>query len=391
MKKVCVFTGTRAEYGLLSPLMRLLDHDADFQLQLLVSGTHLSSEHGMTCRVIEEDGFSIDEKIDIMSDDDSAAGVCESMGRGVSGYGAALGRLNPDLFVILGDRFEALAAASAAAVCGVPVVHLHGGETTLGAMDEVFRHAITKLSSLHFAATDQYRRRIIQMGESPDRVFNVGALGLENVSRLELMPQADLEKDIGFVMGDSCLLVTFHPATMDTLPAREQMQVFLDALGGLDDVKVLFTKANADAGGREINNMIDEYAASHPEHAAAYTSLGLLRYLSAMSHAAAVVGNSSSGIIEAPGMGTPTVNIGSRQEGRVRADSIIDCGLDVNAIRGAVKKAVSPEFQASAKDVVSPYYQENTAQKMVQLIKDFNPDKGLCKTFHDIPEDVTIS
>ena len=389
MKKVCVFTGTRAEYGQLEPLMRLLDRDVDIRLQILVSGTHLSPEFGLTYKAIEDDGFKIDEKVEMLSDSDSPAAICRSMGRGLAGYGEALARLKPDLLIIAGDRYEALAAATAAAVCSVPIAHLHGGETTLGALDELYRHAITKLSQLHLTATEEYRNRVIQMGESPDRVFNVGALAVENTQRMKLLTKSDLERELNFEMGDSCLLITFHPATMDDSPAGEQMLALLEAmddLNGQDDgIRMIFTKTNADAGGRAINEIIDKYAAANPEKAAAFTSLGQLRYLSAMKHAAAVVGNSSSGIIEAPGMRTPSVNIGTRQEGRVRAESVIDCAPEAGEIRKAVEKALSPELRRLARDAFNPYFQEGTSKNMLEIIKKFKTDKGLCKAFHDLP------
>lgn len=385
MKKVCVFTGTRAEYGQLEPLMRLLDRDRDIRLQILVSGTHLSPEFGLTYKAIEEDGFTINEKVEMLESSDSPAGICSSMGRGLAGYGEAFERLKPSILIIAGDRYEALAAATAAAVCSIPIAHLHGGEITLGATDELYRHAITKLSQLHLAATEEYRQRIIQMGESPDRVFNVGALAVENTIRMELLPKNELEDDLGFKMGDSCLLITFHPATMDDSPAAEQMMSLLTALDKLEGIRMIFTKANADSGGRTINELIDNYAQANPEKAVAFTSLGQLRYLSAMSHAAAVVGNSSSGITEAPAMKTPTVNIGSRQQGRVRAESVIDCPAESKDIAKAVEKALSPEFKAVAKATSNPYFQEETSQKMLEIIKDFKTGTGICKAFHDLP------
>lgn len=385
-RKVCIFTGTRAEYGLLKPLMKRLRENHDIELQVLVSGMHLSPEFGLTYRDIEKDGFTLNEKVEILLSSDTSAGLCKSIGLGLIGFGDALARLQSDLLVILGDRFEALALATAATLHRIPIAHLHGGEATQGLIDEPIRHAITKMSHLHFAATEEYRRRIIQLGENPSRVFNVGAIGLDVIEGLDFQSQEELEAGLGFKFGESNLLITFHPVTLEHYSAEHQFKELLQALTQLPSTRLIFTKANADTDGRVINQMIDRYVADNPERATASTSLGQLRYLSAMRLVDAVVGNSSSGIIEAPSLGVPTVNIGDRQKGRARAASVIDCAPVAAEILAACHLALKNELKKIAKAAENPYKQQDTARRIAEIIASANI-AGLKKAFFDLPQD----
>jgi len=384
MRKICVFTGTRAEYGLLKPLLEEIRDDSDLELRIIASCMHLSPEFGLTYQIIEEDGFVIDEKIENLLSSDTPTGICKSMGLGLISYAEALERVKPDLNVILGDRFEAFAFAAASMVSRIPIAHLYGGEATYGLIDEPIRHSITKMSHLHFTSTEEYRRRVIQLGESPDKVFNVGALGIENIRKIKLLTKEELENEIEFKLKDQCILVTFHPVTLEEATAGMQFQNLLDALDVFENLCVIFTKTNSDTYGRVINKTIDNYVARNQVKAAAFTSLGQLKYLSAMQHAEAVVGNTSSGIIEAPSFKIPTVDIGDRQKGRVRADSIIDCPPQKEAIVQALKRALSPEFNRSINDMINPYEKDNTAKNIMKVIKDINLSNILKKEFHDI-------
>jgi GDP/UDP-N,N'-diacetylbacillosamine 2-epimerase (hydrolysing) len=389
MRKVCVFTGARAEYGLLKPLMDELSSDADIELQILVTGMHLSPEFGLTYKMIEEDGFQIDEKIEILLSSDSSTSISKSMGLGFCGFSESLLRLSPDIVVLLGDRFESITMACVCMNDRVPVAHIHGGETTQGAVDEAFRHSITKMSHLHFTSCAEYCRRVIQLGEHPDYVFNVGALGIENIKMLSLMSSQTLEEDIGFDLGDRYFLVTFHPVTLEQATAEKQFKNLLAALDQFtvessQPVKIIFTKANADTEGRIINQLIDAYAASHSDKAIAFTSMGQLRYLSAMQYTAAVVGNSSSGILEAPIFKVPTVNIGDRQKGRIQAVSVIDCKPIQSSIKSALEKAVSLEFIESLQDMVSPYEKDGTAKKIKEVLKNTDLEHIIKKVFYDL-------
>jgi GDP/UDP-N,N'-diacetylbacillosamine 2-epimerase (hydrolysing) len=385
MKKICVFTGTRADYGLLKPLLDEIEQDQDLQLQLLVSGTHLAPEFGNTVQLIREDGFHIDAAVAVLSVDDSDLGTCRAISTGVAEYALALKQLQPDIMVLLGDRFEAFAAATAALVCRIPLAHLHGGETTEGACDEAFRHAISKMSSLHFTATEEYRRRVIQLGEQPDRAFTVGAIGLHYLKSTALLSRDELATALDFDLNRTTALITFHPATLDAIPPEHQFKELLAALDEIDALSLIFTKANADPGGRAINRLIDAYVVKRPGRAIASASLGHLRYLSALACCDLVVGNSSSGLIEAPSFGTPTVNIGDRQKGRIRASSVIDCPADKGAIVTACRRALTPGFQDRAKGVANPYYQAGTAKKIKEIIKD-TEISSMQKTFYDLPE-----
>ncbi|MCW4446387.1 UDP-N-acetylglucosamine 2-epimerase [Vibrio splendidus] len=383
IQKVAVFTGTRAEYGLLFWLLKDIQSDPDLTLQLLVSGMHLSPEFGETYQQIEKDGFKIDEKIEILLSSDSAVGTAKSMGLGVLGFSDSLARLQPDVLVILGDRFEALAAAQTAMILRIPIVHLHGGEITEGAYDDAIRHAITKLSYLHGTSTDEYRQRVIQLGEAPERVRNVGAIGLDHLKRADFMSLGELGVSLNFSLTKPFFLVTYHPVTLGNEAPEEAFQALLDALNCFPEHQVILTYPNADDGGRRIIPMLEAYAASQPDRVLAIPSLGQVRYLSAVKYAAAVIGNSSSGIIEVPAFDVPTVNIGSRQKGRLAAKSVLHCEANRADIERAIRSANEREYKEVAEEIENPYGQGNTSEKVIEMIKtlDFNP----CKTFHDLP------
>ena len=381
-KKVAVFTGTRAEYGLLFWLLKDIQSDPDLTLQLLVSGMHLSPEFGETYKQIEKDGFNIDEKVEILLSSDSAIGTAKSMGLGVLGFADAFSRLAPDVLVILGDRFEALAAAQTAMILRIPIIHLHGGEITEGAYDDAIRHAITKLSYLHCTSTDEYRNRVIQLGESPERVRNVGAIGLDHLNRASFMTVSSLSESLNFDLVKPYFVVTYHPVTLGSEPPEESFQALLDALDEYPDYQVILTYPNADDGGRRIIPMLEAYARKHPVRVLAITSLGQVRYLSSVKYAASVIGNSSSGIIEVPAFDVPTVNIGSRQKGRLAAKSVLNTDATKESISKAIHLAISRRYKADDEVVVNPYGQGNCSQQVIDMIKSlrFEP----CKSFFDV-------
>jgi len=381
-RRVAVFTGTRAEYGLLAPLMRAIIAEPGLDLLVIVGAQHLSPEFGETWREIERDGFAIAARVEMLLSSDTALGVVKSLGLGTMGLGDALDRLSPDLLVVLGDRFEALAAVQAALILRVPVAHVHGGEITEGAYDDAIRHAITKMSDLHFTATEPYRRRVIQMGSPPERVFNVGALGLDEAEDEVPMPLAEVSNTLNFSIRAPYLLVTYHPATLANEDPVATMRAILEALEGFPDHQVIFTHPNADNGGRAITARIVAHVARHPGRALSVRSLGAARYRAVLAGAAAVLGNSSSGIIEAPSAGVPTVNIGSRQAGRLAAASVRHCGTDAPAIRAALIWALSDEGRAIAAAADNPYGKGDAARAIVAVLRD--ADLGGVKRFHDI-------
>jgi GDP/UDP-N,N'-diacetylbacillosamine 2-epimerase (hydrolysing) len=389
MRKICIITGTRAEYGLLRPLMELIQDDPALNLQIIATCMHLSPEFGLTYREIEADGFKIDKKIEMLLSSDTPVGITKSMGLAFLGFADAFAELQPDIVVLLGDRFETFCAAGAACVARLPIAHIHGGEVTEGAIDDAFRHAITKMSHLHFTSTEEYRRRVIQLGEHPDRVFNVGAIGVETIMKLPLLGKEELQKKIGFNLGDRYFLVTFHPVTLESSTAEDQFKSLLNALDQVtsdpnQSTKIIFTKANADTDGRVINHLIDEYVAEHSENAIAFTSMGQLRYLSAMKYGTAVVGNSSSGIVEAPSFGIPTVNIGDRQKGRIKAKSVIDCDTGVKDIIVALRISLSHEFTNMVKTIHNPYEKANTAMNIKDILRQAKLSGILKKQFFDM-------
>ena len=382
-RKISVVTGTRAEYGLLRWLMQAVQQTPDLTLQLLVTGAHLSPEFGLTYREIEADGFHIDAKVEMLVSADTASGTAKSMGLGLIGFGDAFDRLKPDLIVLLGDRFEVLAAAAAALVAGIPVAHLHGGETTEGAFDEAIRHAVTKMSHLHFVAAEEYRQRVIQLGEQPERVFLVGGLGIDAIQRIALLDRAALEAALGVTLGATNLLVTFHPVTLEAQSSEQQMAELLAALHELTDTRLIFTMPNADTGSRLLGKMVDDFVATHSQ-ACSYASLGHLRYFSCLKQVDGVVGNSSSGLAEAPSLGVGTVNIGDRQRGRLKASSVIDCAPQRDAILAAIHRLYTPAFRQALQASVNPYGQGGASEKIVKVLHDHPLDGIVKKVFHNL-------
>jgi len=339
-RKICVVTGTRAEYGLLYWLMKEIVADNALELQLIVTGMHLSPEFGLTYKEIEKE-FTITKKIEMLLSSDTSIGISKSMGLAQISFSEAYEELRPDIVVVLGDRYEIFSAAIAAMIACIPIAHLHGGEITVGAFDESIRHSITKMANLHFTATEEYRHRVIQLGEHPNRVYNVGGIGIENIKRLKLLTKDAFEKSISFKLNKKNIIVTFHPVTLENSAAKGQFQELLNALNELQDTNIIFTKANSDTDGRIINQMIDEYVLANKNKSIAFTSLGQLRYLSALQYVDAVVGNSSSGLLEAPSLKIGTINIGDRQTGRLKASSVIDCKSDSKSILNAFEELYS--------------------------------------------------
>lgn len=381
-RKICVITGTRAEYGLLRWVMEGIQDDSGLTLQIIATGTHLSPEFGLTFREIEQDGFQIDRKVEMLTSSDTPVGIAKSMGLGLIGFADALNELHPDLIVVLGDRFEIFSAVSAALVARIPVAHVHGGETTEGSIDEGLRHSITKMSHLHFVAAEEYRQRVIQLGEQPDRVFMVGGLGVDNIKRMKLLDREALEQSLGIQLGEKSLLVTFHPVTLETGTAADQMAALMAVLDGLHDTQLVFTMPNADTDGRVLITMIEQFVAQHA-NSRAYTSLGQLRYLSCLAHVDGVVGNSSSGLLEAPSFQKGTINIGDRQRGRLQAASVINCEPTRESITTALKHLYSAGFHTGLRNVRNPYGEGGASEKILATLKSAALDGVLKKSFYN--------
>ena len=385
MRKICVVTATRAEYGLLKCLLEDIQNDSVLELQLISTGSHLSPEFGLTNQQILDDGFVVNKTVEILLSSDTPVGVSKSMGLAQISFSEAFDELKPDIVVVLGDRYELIPIVSAANIARIPVAHLSGGELTEGAIDELIRHAVTKLSQLHFTAMDEYSTRVIQMGEQPERVFTVGEVGLDNLLRMQLMSKDEFENSISCKLKERNLLFTYHPeTTQDIAEVEGDFREILSALDTLEHTLVIFTKANADVGGRLINKMIDEYVTENTEKAIAFTSLGQLRYLSALQYMDAVVGNSSSGIVEAPSFKLATINIGNRQKGRVRANSTIDVSVNKAELTSALAEIYTPEFMTSLKQIVNPYGRGNSSEKVVQTLKTVELSSLKTKQFYDV-------
>ena len=386
MRKICVVTGTRAEYGLLSRLMRMIKDSPKTQLQVIATNMHLSPKFGNTYQEIERDGFTIDCKIPIIDDNDKddAVTTVKSMSKALAGFADAYNELKPDLVVVLGDRYEILAAATAALIERIPIAHIHGGEVTEGAFDDAIRHSITKMSHLHFASTEAYRKRIIQLGEQPDRVFYTGAVGVENVKKIPLMSKEEVEKEIDFKIDENTILVTYHPVTLGNRTAKDDIDDFISALEERKDLRVIFTMPNSDTGGQFIVDAVNNYVNSNADRAKAFKSLGVVRYLSVMKQVAAVVGNSSSGIVEVPSFGIPTLNIGDRQKGRIQADSTYNCLPDKDSVLKGLDKVLSKEFRELASKVHNPYEKANTAEEIFKVISTYPLEQLIQKHFYDI-------
>ena len=385
MKKVCIVTGTRAEYGLLKPMIDKVHKSAELKLQLVITGMHLSTEFGLTYKEIEEDGYPITSKVEMLLSSDTPVGITKSMGVALIGFADCFDQNKPDIVLVLGDRYEMLAAVSAAMIARIPIAHIHGGELTEGVIDEAIRHSITKMSHLHFTAAEEYRKRVIQLGESPAMVYNVGALGVENAKTVDLIQQKELEDMLGFQFKFPTIMITYHPVTLENATAKKQFEEIINVIDRHKEISVIFTKANADTDGRIINKMIDDYVKINRDRCREYTSLGQRKYLSALKFCDAVVGNSSSGIIEVPSFGIPTVNIGDRHRGRVRAESVIDCGNDRGQIEAALQEALSSEFRNKAANVRNPYEGQKTSEEIVKVISKAVYDGiDLRKKFYDI-------
>ena len=386
MRKICVVTGTRAEYGLLSRLIQMIDESDKTQLQLIATNMHLSPKYGNTYQEIEKDGFTIDYKIPIIDEnaEDNAATTLKSMAKALSGFADAYNQLKPDLVVLLGDRYEILAAAEAALIERIPIAHIHGGELTEGAYDDAIRHSITKMSQLHFPTTDEHKKRIIQLGEQPERVFNVGALGVENIKKFPLMSKKEIEMEINFKIDKNTILVTYHPVTLGNRTAKDDIDDFIAALEVRKDLRVIFTMPNSDTGGLFIVDAINDFVSRNTKRAIAYKSLGVLRYLSIMKQVAAVVGNSSSGLLEVPSFGIPTLNIGDRQKGRTAAGSVYNCDSDKTSVLEGLDKVLSKDFRKMACLVHNPYEKANTAEEIFKVISTYPLDGLNQKKFYDI-------
>ncbi len=385
-RKICVVTSTRAEYGILKPLLAEIDADSSLSLQLVVTGTHLSEKYGETYKEIEADGFTIDAKIAMNLDDDSNEALSLAMAQLQKNITKVFSDLEPDIVVILGDRYEILSVVIAAMMLHIPLAHIHGGELTEGAIDDSIRHAVTKLAHLHFTSTEEYANRVIQLGEQPSRVFNVGSLAVEQIKKLPLLSKEELEKSFAFEFGEKNILVTYHPETLSKLSPQEQFQELLNALDELKDTKIIFTKANADSGGAIINKMIEDYVQKNSDKAIAFSSLGQLRYFSTIKYVDAVVGNSSSGILEVPSFYKLTVNIGDRQKGRTQAKSIVNAKILQKDIKKAIYKAYDKNFLQMIKGVQNPYELEGTSKKIKEVLLSVVLDSILQKKFYDIKE-----
>lgn len=386
MRKICVVTGTRAEYGLLFWVMKAIEKQPELHLQLIATGMHLSTEFGLTYKQIEKDGFAIDRKLEILLASDTTVGISKSMGLAMISFSEAFNELKPDIVLVLGDRFEIFSAVSAAMISRIPIAHCHGGEATEGLIDESIRHSITKMSHIHFCCTEDYKKRIIQLGESPKFVHNVGGLGIENINKLALLSKRDFEDSISFKLDEEfSFLVTLHPVTLEDSTAGNQILQLLKALDSIHNCKIIFTKSNSDTDGRIINFMIDDYVKKNPKKSVCFTSLGQLRYLSALKYVDCVIGNSSSGLIEVPSFQTATVNIGDRQRGRIMGESVINCDSNFNEIKKAISKAISIDFKNKVLlKSKNPYGSGNSSDLIVNTLKNIDLNSILKKEFYDL-------
>ena len=382
-RKICIVTGTRAEFGLLQWLMYEIRKDDSLDLQVISTGMHHSPEFGLTYKEIERFGFNIDKKIEMLLSSDTEIGISKSIGLGLISFSEAFLELKPEIIVVLGDRFEIFSAASAAMICKIPIAHIHGGESTEGLIDEPIRHSISKMSHLHFTTTRDYADRVIQMGESPKRVFNVGAPGLDNLERLQLLNKKKFEESIGFNLSKTNILVTYHPVTLEQQTSESSFNELLFALETLQDLNIIFTMPNADTDGRIIKQLIDDFVKNNPKRSKSFVSLGQLRYLSALKYVDLVVGNSSSGLIEVPSFKIPTINIGDRQRGRIKASSVINSNPNKEDIIDSINKALSPSFKNRIKNIKNPYGEPGASLKIKNILKGFNLDNILKKKFFE--------
>ena len=384
MKKICVVTGSRADYGLLRWVMEGIRNSPGLELQIIATGMHLSTEFGLTYREIEKDGFHIDRKVETLLSSDTPVSIAKSMGLGIVGFADTLDHLNPDLMLVLGDRYEIFAAASATMVAQIPIAHLSGGETTEGAFDEAIRHSITKMSHLHFVAAEEYRLRVIQLGEHPKRVFNVGGLGVDVIKKSKLLTKKRLMDETGIRLSKKNLLVTYHPVTLEKQTSQKHFQSLLAVLDDLEDIYLIFTMANADSDSRVIKQMVEEFVAGHKEKSITFSSMGHTNYLSTLQFVDGVVGNSSSGLTEAPTLKIGTINIGDRQKGRLRAKSVIDCEPTKVSIKKAIETLYSDDFQTGLSSVRNPYGEGNASEKIMEILLNTEIPTELKKEFYNI-------
>jgi UDP-hydrolysing UDP-N-acetyl-D-glucosamine 2-epimerase len=382
-RKICVITATRAEYGLLYWLMRRFRDDEQIELQIVVTGAHLSQAHGMTVREIEADNFTISARLPILLEDDTPQCITKSIGLATLGFADLFSQLKPDLLVLLGDRYEMLSAAQSALIARIPIAHIHGGESTEGLIDEAIRHSITKMSQLHFVAAEHFRKRLIQLGEQPSRVWDVGALGLDNIERLTLLNRDELSKKLGITFEYPSVLVTYHPVTLGNHDDGEVMKNILETVSK-EAKSIIVTGVNADTGGSTLRKVLERFMCSHTKNTIFVESLGTLRYLSALKHVDLVVGNSSSGLLEAPALGTPSVDIGQRQQGRLRPPSVIHCGVKSQEIMDAIRTALSHEHTLIASRRETPYGRPGAADRILNILKDISLDSILIKHFYNI-------
>ena len=382
-RNICVVTSSRADYGLLRWVMQGIKDDPELNLQIIATGMHLLPTFGLTCKVIEEDGFEVNAKIEILGSSDTPTAIAESMALALDGTAKAFSELKPDLVVVLGDRFEIFAATAAALVTKIPVAHLHGGETTAGAFDEAFRHSITKMSHLHFVATDEYRSRVLQLGENPKNVYLVGGVGIDSIKNLPLLSKEDFENQLGIKLDTKSLLITFHPVTLDSESPEQQMKELLAALSHLHDTTLIFTMPNADTGGRALIDMIEKFVGQN-KNAKVFTSLGQLKYLSCISHVDGVVGNSSSGLTEVPTFKKGTINVGDRQMGRIQASSVINCEPKEKDIKRAIKTLYSLDFNSNLAATMNPYGEGGASARIVKALKEASLEGIVKKTFYDL-------
>ena len=382
-RKICVVTGTRAEYGLLRGVIDGIDKSKELELILIVTGMHLSSEFGLTIEDIKKDGYKITDKVEMLLSADSSSAISKSIGLGLIGFSDKFDLYKPDLLILLGDRFEILAASISALIACIPISHIHGGESTEGLIDESIRHSITKMSNLHFVAATPYKKRVIQLGESPENVFNVGGLGIDNINKLKLLDKNNLQESLNFRFGFKNLIITFHPVTLEKNSSENHMKELLKALNSFEDINFIFTMPNSDTDGRVIMKMIEDFCIKR-NNSKCFKSLGQLNYLSCLKYVDGVVGNSSSGLIEAPSFKKGTINIGDRQRGRLKAASIIDCVPEKLEIISAIKKLYSDDFQIRLKKTINPYGNGGASKKIIKIITEVNLDNIIKKRFHDI-------
>ena len=384
LKKVCIVTGTRAEYGLLFWLMKSIKEDSCLDLQIIATGSHLSPEFGLTYQEIEKDGFTINKKIEMILSADTPSAITKSTGIALISFADSYLDLMPDAVVLLGDRYELLAASTAALFAGLPIVHIHGGETTVGAFDEAIRHSITKMAWWHFTATEEYQKRVVQLGENPDRVFNVGGLGVDYIKKANLLSKKQLMSETKIQFAEKNLLVTYHPVTMEKESSERDFGCLLEVLAEFDDIYLIFTMPNSDTNGRIIQQMIQDFVSTYPKRTIAFSSMGNLNYLSTMQFVDGVVGNSSSGLLETPTYQIGTINIGDRQKGRLKAKSVIDCVPSIQSIKDSINKLYCKEFQRKLKGVINPYGNGDASEKILDVLKKEYLPKNLKKNFHDL-------